>query len=186
MATYSSNDKLTSGCETDRYQTHAPRMYGAWSFHSGEKDGESSKDHGETTDDVQGELIMDEGSCEAVFPEGEHPYALGEKGRFAVVQPLEYGVYVSLREYFQKPDEHGIVRWVPTKKGIHLRLGEWKELVRKIGEIDEKAGETEEKYKLKMRKLESRFTKRKCNVLRHPSDRAETSKRIRPTPMPLK
>ena len=166
----------------DMYQTHAPRMYGALSFKR-RRTGENVESQDEGRDE-NGEqpLLVDEtvDTSEGIFPCGERPFSLGDKGRFAVVQLLRCGVFVSLREYFQRSNPDGILQWYPTKKGIHLRAAEWREFVDKIHDIDAAVRETTRTAKLQ--KLEDRSVKTKRNVLPHPSDRP--TRRITPTPAP--
>ena len=58
----------------------------------------------------------------AIFPDGDKPYTLGPKGRFAVVQLFNGNVYVSIRECFKSLGKDGFNYWKPSTKGIHLRV----------------------------------------------------------------
>lgn len=114
-----------------------------------------------------------------VFPNGEYAFTLGKKGRFAVVQTLEYGVFISLREYFKKVNLEGVQEWHPTKKGIHLRGEEWQDLMEKMGAIDAQVQRMEKSGKAKLKKLEDRHVKKRGNVPYY--NPRQQMKRIRPT-----
>nr|XP_054760562.1 uncharacterized protein LOC129266789 [Lytechinus pictus] len=182
-----SRDPATS--YQDVFQTHAaPRMYGTQIFkprYGGEEE-EAAQDEAASTEsreECESYLMVDENSDfpEPIFPKGEHGYSLGKRGRFAAVQTLGGGVFVSVREYFYRSNTDGILQWYPTKKGIHLRVEEWRDLVHNISDIDARVRDAEAKTRKKFRKLEDRFVKKKTTVLYPPSDRPV--KKIKPTPV---
>ena len=117
-----------------------------------------------------------------IFPKGEHAFQLGEKGRFAVIQTLGFGVFVSLREHFQKPNSDGILQWYPTKKGIHLRVEEWRDLAKQVEIINRRLSLTETKVNSKLQRFEERFVKKRANVPYNPTQTKEM-KRSAPTPI---
>ena len=180
IAAYEEGGRSTaSGFYRDMYQTHSRRTYGAYPFKRGrvEVEGEEELSSSPTGEKL---YIANEDSAAPIFPDGERGFPLGSGGRFASVKTFGDTVFVSIREFFSKENEEGILQWYPTKKGIHLRTAEWKDLIENVREIDEHVVEAENQTRAKMEMLESRFVKNKRNVLPHPSDRP--TKRIRPTP----